>query len=150
VGLDDSVRLGHLTSAVDQHADRPCSRIGLLDYQAPEMMAVRAGQERDLGPAGLLPQQRRRRRERHRALRGGGGGGGGGDGGGGASDGDGSGSCCSGEAGGESSGSERSSSGGESEDAGGGWLDAGPPGAPCSQGGRRWKSRTACVVLVLM
>jgi serine/threonine protein kinase len=54
VGLDDRVRLGHLTSALDQHSDRPASRLGLLDYMAPEMMAVRGGAERDLALAGVL------------------------------------------------------------------------------------------------
>jgi serine/threonine protein kinase len=54
VGLDDHVRLGHLTSALDQYADRPSSRLGLLDYMAPEMMSVRAQAERDLSLAGVL------------------------------------------------------------------------------------------------
>ena len=60
IGLDDSARLGHLTYALDQHAERPSSRLGLLDYMAPEMMAARSGAERDLALAGVLRSGTRR------------------------------------------------------------------------------------------
>ena len=75
------VRLGHLTGALDQHSDRPASRMGLLDYMAPEMMSARAQRERDLGMAGVLRGPEGRRSSGSDYGGGGGAGGGGGRGG---------------------------------------------------------------------
>ncbi|GLC37330.1 hypothetical protein PLESTM_000569200 [Pleodorina starrii] len=40
-GREDKLKLGHLTSAIDQRMDPPSERIPFLDYMAPEMLAVR-------------------------------------------------------------------------------------------------------------
>jgi serine/threonine protein kinase len=48
IGLDDKPRLGHLHTMVDQHADRPKSRLGMLDYMAPELFSIRAADEVEL------------------------------------------------------------------------------------------------------
>ena len=48
IGLDDKPRLGHLHTMVDQHADRPKSRVSMLDYMAPELFSVRAADEVEL------------------------------------------------------------------------------------------------------
>eukprot|EP00775_Hariotina_reticulata_P006582 gene6582-6810_t len=48
MGLDEVLRLGHLTLAVDQLSDRPKSRTALLDYMAPEMLSVKQHNEQEL------------------------------------------------------------------------------------------------------
>ncbi|KAF6262064.1 hypothetical protein COO60DRAFT_1699492 [Scenedesmus sp. NREL 46B-D3] len=53
MGIDDVLRLGHLTLAVDQLSDRPKSRTALLDYMAPEMLSVKPHNEHELA-LGLL------------------------------------------------------------------------------------------------
>jgi hypothetical protein len=53
MGIDDVLRLGHLTLSVDQLSDRPKSRTSLLDYMAPEMLSVKPHNEHELA-LGLL------------------------------------------------------------------------------------------------
>jgi hypothetical protein len=53
MGIDDVLRLGHLTLAVDQLSDRPKTRTALLDYMAPEMLSVKPHNEHELA-LGLL------------------------------------------------------------------------------------------------
>jgi hypothetical protein len=53
MGIDDVLRLGHLTLAVDQLSDRPKSRTALLDYMAPEMLSVKPHNVHELA-LGLL------------------------------------------------------------------------------------------------
>lgn len=48
MGLDDVLRLGHLTLAIDQTSDRPESRTTLLDYMAPEMLSIQPHNEQEL------------------------------------------------------------------------------------------------------
>jgi hypothetical protein len=48
MGIDDVLRLGHLTLAVDQLSDRPKTRTALLDYMAPEMLSVKPHNEHEL------------------------------------------------------------------------------------------------------
>lgn len=53
MGIDDVLRLGHLTLSVDQLSDRPKSRTALLDYMAPEMLSVKPHNDYELA-LGLL------------------------------------------------------------------------------------------------
>jgi hypothetical protein len=53
MGIDDVLRLGHLTLAVDQLSDRPKTCTALLDYMAPEMLSVKPHNEHELA-LGLL------------------------------------------------------------------------------------------------
>jgi hypothetical protein len=45
---NDALQLGHLNSAIDQHAERPKSPTGFIDYRAPEMITLKSQLESEL------------------------------------------------------------------------------------------------------
>lgn len=53
--LEDKPRLGHMHTLIDARTERPKSRLGLLDYLAPEMFSVKLAGQAELEVLGAQP-----------------------------------------------------------------------------------------------